>query len=275
MSNPEEASNYRHACAACKYQRRKCEANCLFALYFPADKANIFREVHKIFGVKNVTAILSSLSPHERERAVESLEWEAFAWKSDPVEGPLGLFKHLKRELQQLKNQQQQNGIIVPYSNYQTNHGVFALNHNAALGDFAHNPNINAANSAYGINPNIGMEQPFNSYAGLPQIRGGEIENHQVMVNNGIPMDSSYYRIQQEQGSALRKRLGADIVVQPFPTSHKQQMPHNNQMLGSFSMGPPTNSFGQHNDQQRESRRRRVFGHLPGPASQSQGRGFH
>ncbi|XP_038997122.1 LOB domain-containing protein 2-like [Hibiscus syriacus] len=275
MSNGEETSNSRHACAACKYQRRKCETNCLFAPYFPADKANNFREVHKIFGVKNLTAILSNRSPDERGRAVESLEWEAFAWKSDPVEGPLGLFKHLKRELEQLKNQQQQheNGTIVPYSNYQTDHGLFALNHNAALGNFAHNSNINAAKSGYGINPNIGMEQSFNSYAVLPQIRGGEIENHQVMVNNGIPIDS-YYGIPQAHGLALRKRGGADNVVQPSTTSHKRQMSQNNQMLGSFSMGPPTNSFGRHNHLQ-TGLQRRSPGYLPRPASQSQGRGLH
>ncbi|GMI82326.1 hypothetical protein HRI_001901900 [Hibiscus trionum] len=203
MSNAEEAPNSRHACAACKHQRRKCETDCLLALYFPADNANSFREVHKIFGIKNVTAILSSLSPDERVRAVKSLEWEASAWKNDPVEGPLGLFKQLKRELKQLKKQQQQqqqNSTIVPYSNHQTNSGLFELDRNAALGTFVPNSNMDAANFAYGI----GMELPFNSYAGLPLIGRGEIENHQVMVNNSIPMDS-YYRIPQER-SALQER---------------------------------------------------------------------
>ncbi|KAK8642086.1 hypothetical protein V6N13_011448 [Hibiscus sabdariffa] len=278
MSSAEEGSNSHHACAACKHQRRKCETNCIFAPYFPANKANNFREVHKIFGVKNMTAILSSRSSDERERAVESLEWEAFAWKNDPVEGPLGLFNQLKRELEQLKQQQrQQNNAIVPYSNYQTNSGgLFELNHNAAPATFLPNSSIDAANYGYFTNQNIGRELPLNSYAGLPQIRGGEIENHQVLVNNGIPM-ASYYRIPQvKERSALRERSGAaDNVVQPSTPSHKQEMLQSNQMWGSSSMGPPANSFDQHSYLQRESLRRRYHGNLPGPASQPQGGGLH
>ncbi|KAK8551505.1 hypothetical protein V6N13_119962 [Hibiscus sabdariffa] len=275
MSSAEEGSNSHHACAACKHQRRKCETNCIFAPYFPANKANNFREVHKIFGVKNMTAILSSRSSVERERAVESLEWEAVAWKNDPVEGPLGLFNQLKRELEQLK-QQQHNNAIVPYSNYQTNSGgLFELDHNAAPPTFLPNSNIDAANYGYFINPpNIGRELPLNSYAGLPQIRSGEIENHQVLVHNGIPM-ASYYRIPQvKERSALRDRSGgADNVVQPSTTPHKQEMLQSNQMWGNSSMGPPPNSFDQHSYLQRESQRRIYHGNLPGPASQSQPQG--
>ncbi|GMI91572.1 hypothetical protein HRI_002826500 [Hibiscus trionum] len=274
MSSAEEASNSRHACAACKHQRRKCETNCVFAPYFPANKANNFREVHRIFGVKNLTAILSSCSPDERERAVASLEWEAFAWKKDPVEGPLGLFKRLKREheqTEQLKQQQKQNDAIVPYSNYQTNSGLFEFDHNAAPVTFLPNPNFDAANFGYVFNPNIRSEPPLNSYTGLPQIRGGEIENHQVLVHNGIPMDS-YYKIPQvKDRSALRERSNGADNVQPKQEMLQQRNP---MLLATSSMGPPANSFAQHNYPQRESQRQRVHGNLPGPASQSQGRGL-
>ncbi|CAL1406364.1 unnamed protein product [Linum trigynum] len=39
-----------HACAACKYQRRKCTSECQLAPYFPSNKSEMFRNAHKLFG---------------------------------------------------------------------------------------------------------------------------------------------------------------------------------------------------------------------------------
>nr|XP_027108767.1 LOB domain-containing protein 6-like [Coffea arabica] len=96
--NNVEVGN-RPACSACKHQRKKCKKEeCPMLKHFPAEKADIFSAVHKVFGVSNVSKIIKVLEPHEQERAVESLEWEALGWKKDKVHGPLGMYKSLEEQ---------------------------------------------------------------------------------------------------------------------------------------------------------------------------------
>ncbi|BFI15987.1 hypothetical protein MPTK1_5g17835 [Marchantia polymorpha subsp. ruderalis] len=61
MSHTSGASSSSLPCAACKFLRRKCTAECVFALYFPADQPLKFYYVHRIFGVSNVSKILHDL----------------------------------------------------------------------------------------------------------------------------------------------------------------------------------------------------------------------
>ncbi|XWS19666.1 hypothetical protein CRYUN_Cryun31cG0035100 [Craigia yunnanensis] len=239
VENGEEALNFRHACAACKHQRRKCQNHCVLAPYFPATRANYFREVHKIFGVKNMTGILEHLSPQERKKAVESLEWEAFAWKEDPIEGPLGLMRKLEKELELLKNQQnsQQNIIVGPY---QTKSGLIGFNHNSA--GIVSNTNINATNFGYVNNPNFGLDVMTN-YAGLFQT-ADNIENQGP--DNYISVDP-YFPIPQGQGkgrSAILQERDLDAAVQTTTLLPKQEM-QINQILSNSAMRPVANSFNQ------------------------------
>ncbi|CAN6328226.1 unnamed protein product, partial [Urochloa humidicola] len=44
-------------CAACKFLRRKCQPDCVFAPYFPPDNPQKFVHVHRVFGASNVTKI--------------------------------------------------------------------------------------------------------------------------------------------------------------------------------------------------------------------------
>ncbi|PQQ04574.1 hypothetical protein Pyn_24249 [Prunus yedoensis var. nudiflora] len=82
--------NSRHACAACRHQRKKCDDDCVMAPYFTAEKEEAFRAVHKIFGVSNTSKLLKKLEDkNHRGRAAESFIWEACTWKQDPVNGPL------------------------------------------------------------------------------------------------------------------------------------------------------------------------------------------
>ncbi|KAF1861619.1 hypothetical protein Lal_00026007 [Lupinus albus] len=92
----EEGSNAnRHACAACRHQRRKCKEDCVLAPYFPMEKTQQYLAVHKVFGFSNMTKMLSKLVEQERKEAVESFQWEAMMWQQDPVHGPLGAYKKL------------------------------------------------------------------------------------------------------------------------------------------------------------------------------------
>ncbi|KAE9467926.1 hypothetical protein C3L33_00163, partial [Rhododendron williamsianum] len=51
MSNNPRANNTTtHACAACKYQRRKCAPDCVLAPYFPHHRQRQFLNAHKLFG---------------------------------------------------------------------------------------------------------------------------------------------------------------------------------------------------------------------------------
>jgi hypothetical protein len=75
------------ACAACKFQRRKCTPECLLAPYFPADQPKIFLNVHKLFGVSNIVKILKYLEPSQKKVAMDSIIIQANYRDKYPVHG--------------------------------------------------------------------------------------------------------------------------------------------------------------------------------------------
>ncbi|CAA7056908.1 unnamed protein product [Microthlaspi erraticum] len=91
-------------CAACKFLRRKCTQECVFAPYFPPDQPQKFAFVHKIFGASNVAKLLNELVSSQREDAVNSLFYEAEARLRDPVYGCVGLISILQHRLKQLQH---------------------------------------------------------------------------------------------------------------------------------------------------------------------------
>lgn len=98
------ASSSSSPCAACKFLRRKCTSECVFAPYFPPDQPHKFANVHKIFGASNITKLLNELPMHQREDAVNSLAYEADARVKDPVYGCVGAISVLQRQVAQLQN---------------------------------------------------------------------------------------------------------------------------------------------------------------------------
>ncbi|KAI3762151.1 hypothetical protein L1987_52576 [Smallanthus sonchifolius] len=97
------ASSSNSPCAACKFLRRKCQLECVFAPYFPPDQPQKFANVHKVFGASNVTKLLNELHPHQREDAVNSLAYEADMRLRDPVYGCVGVISLLQHQLRQLQ----------------------------------------------------------------------------------------------------------------------------------------------------------------------------
>ncbi|CAH1438265.1 unnamed protein product [Lactuca virosa] len=97
------ASSSNSPCAACKFLRRKCQPECVFAPYFPADQPQKFANVHKVFGASNVTKLLNELHPHQREDAVNTLAYEADMRLRDPVYGCVGVISLLQHQLRQLQ----------------------------------------------------------------------------------------------------------------------------------------------------------------------------
>ncbi|XP_055827222.1 protein ASYMMETRIC LEAVES 2-like [Solanum dulcamara] len=127
-------------CAACKFLRRKCQPECVFAPYFPPDQPQKFANVHKIFGASNVTKLLNELQPHQREDAVNSLAYEADMRLRDPVYGCVGVISLLQHQLRQL--QLDLSCAKSELSKYQNlggiastnNHGLLAAPHQHNLG---------------------------------------------------------------------------------------------------------------------------------------------
>ncbi|KAL8193398.1 hypothetical protein R6Q57_026533 [Mikania cordata] len=90
-------------CAACKFLRRKCTQECVFAPYFPPDQPQKFANVHKVYGASNVAKLLNDLPATKREDAVNSLAYEADARLRDPVYGCVGLISILQHRLKQVQ----------------------------------------------------------------------------------------------------------------------------------------------------------------------------
>ncbi|OVA14479.1 hypothetical protein BVC80_1037g13 [Macleaya cordata] len=103
----------RQACASCKHQRKKCAVDCVLHDFFPASKNADFQAVHRVFGVSNITKLLKSLrTSEERQKAIDSLVWEAQCRQRDPVSGSYGEFLKVFEELKLLRGHVQLHGIV-------------------------------------------------------------------------------------------------------------------------------------------------------------------
>lgn len=92
-------------CAACKYLRRKCTKDCLFAPYFPVNKQDKYAAVHKVFGASHVATLINDIHPNQRQDAMNSLAFEAQARILDPVYGCTRYICLLQRQLKYLQDQ--------------------------------------------------------------------------------------------------------------------------------------------------------------------------
>ncbi|KAK1297923.1 LOB domain-containing protein 27 [Acorus calamus] len=100
--NPERPSkntNNNQSCAACKFQRRKCTADCPLAPYFSAENQQDFNHVHRLFGVGNVLKITKNLDPIQRDDAMRSIVYESTVHAMDPVFGCRGITAHLQSQI--------------------------------------------------------------------------------------------------------------------------------------------------------------------------------
>ncbi|KAK4489832.1 hypothetical protein RD792_000476 [Penstemon davidsonii] len=88
------------ACAACKYQRRRCTPECLLAPFFPADQPKMFQNVHKLFGVKHIQNLLKELDPDQKAMAMKSIKFHAAMRDKYPVYGCLVEIQQLTYQIQ-------------------------------------------------------------------------------------------------------------------------------------------------------------------------------
>lgn len=95
--------NSNQACAACKYQRRKCPPDCILAPYFPHDRQKQFLNAHKLFGVSNITKIIRNLDQAEKDIAMRTIIFQSDTRASDPVGGCYRIIRQLQREIDYAK----------------------------------------------------------------------------------------------------------------------------------------------------------------------------
>ncbi|XP_065848675.1 LOB domain-containing protein 22-like [Euphorbia lathyris] len=101
-----ESQCHGHACAACKYQRRKCKPDCPLAPYFPPSSHRDFIAVHKLFGVSNILKTIRSFdSPAAKQASVNTMIFQAKARAADPVGGCHRIILILKNQILFYQNQ--------------------------------------------------------------------------------------------------------------------------------------------------------------------------
>lgn len=87
------------ACAACKYQRRRCHPKCPLAPYFPPDQPKLFQNAHKLFGVRNILKILENLDSEQKRIAMNSIICQANIRDRYPVHGCLEIIWQLRNQI--------------------------------------------------------------------------------------------------------------------------------------------------------------------------------
>jgi len=93
-------------CGACKFLRRRCVPECVFAPYFSTDQgAARFAAIHKVFGASNASKLLSHLPVADRCEAVVTITYEAQARLRDPVYGCVAQIFALQQQVAILQAQ--------------------------------------------------------------------------------------------------------------------------------------------------------------------------
>ncbi|KAJ1298777.1 hypothetical protein BS78_01G480000 [Paspalum vaginatum] len=93
-------------CGACKFLRRKCAAECVFAPHFCAeDGAAQFAAIHKVFGASNAAKLLQQVAPGDRSEAAATVTYEAQARLRDPIYGCVAHIFALQQQVATLQLQ--------------------------------------------------------------------------------------------------------------------------------------------------------------------------
>ncbi|KVH94270.1 LOB domain-containing protein 16-like [Cynara cardunculus var. scolymus] len=93
-------------CGACKFLRRKCATDCIFAPYFCSEQGPArFAAIHKVFGASNVSKLLLHVPVADRCEAVVTIAYEAQARIKDPVYGCVAHIFALQQQVACLQTQ--------------------------------------------------------------------------------------------------------------------------------------------------------------------------
>ncbi|KAK1407284.1 hypothetical protein QVD17_38898 [Tagetes erecta] len=93
------------ACAACKYQRKRCTPECALAPHFRPENPLVFRNAHKLFGVRNILRILKQINPNHKAEAMRSIMYEANMRDMFPVHGCLNVIRDFQYQIRQAEEE--------------------------------------------------------------------------------------------------------------------------------------------------------------------------
>ncbi|KAI3736744.1 hypothetical protein L2E82_26729 [Cichorium intybus] len=93
------------ACAACKYQRKRCTPECALAPHFRPEQTEIFKNAHKLFGVKNILKVLEQIDPSQKTEAMRSIIYQANMRDRFPVHGCYGIICQLQYQIRQTEKE--------------------------------------------------------------------------------------------------------------------------------------------------------------------------
>ncbi|CAI8608004.1 unnamed protein product [Vicia faba] len=193
--NPKN-NNTTQACAACKYQRRKCAPDCILAPYFPHDRHRQFINAHKLFGVSNINKIIKYLDPPLKDQAMRTIIFQSDMRANDPVGGCYRYIQDLQAQIEYHKNEldlvHQQLAILRAQQSQQqqqvNNYGdQVIMNQDSLLGFYNPSGSLAPAHYQYNIQPQ----------QDLPEIQEPEQEQYIMMqesnsssINSSTPLQN-------------------------------------------------------------------------------------
>ncbi|CAM8976721.1 unnamed protein product [Rhodiola kirilowii] len=105
-------------CGACRFLRRKCAPDCIFAPYFcPDQPPETFAAIHRVFGASNLSKLLLNLPSHDRCDAVLTIGYEAQARLTDPVYGCVAHIYTLQQQVASLQGELMQMRAQLAHNN--------------------------------------------------------------------------------------------------------------------------------------------------------------
>lgn len=217
-------------CAACKFLRRKCTQECVFAPYFPPDQPQKFANVHKVFGASNVAKLLNELNATQREDAVNSLAYEAEYRLRDPVYGCVGLISILQHKLKQM-----QDDLMNAKKELTTYIGPQAMlpmvQH---TGYIQQHPN----------NPSSSTMMPYNMQSALGLPTGMQQHGGQLMMRDPQQQQNQQQMIEAHQLAAVMAAREQQEMMRTY--EQQQQQPQQQQFNSGFDSAGPVTATGFH-----------------------------
>ncbi|KAJ9560159.1 hypothetical protein OSB04_005319 [Centaurea solstitialis] len=203
------------ACAACKYQRKRCTPECALAPHFRPEHTEIFKNAHKLFGVRKILRILEKIHPSQKTEAMRSIIYQANMRDRFPVHGCLGEIYHLQYQIRQAEKElyavlshlhfykQQQQQEITTIDEPPVEQQFVFFDHNSSYSDHGYNSNIN--NNSCGIHFDHSKENTSN------------------MGNDGMWVHEQSYNCNENSNSNDGKTL---VGLQQQPLTMQDEVTH-------------------------------------------------
>ncbi|CAA6658241.1 unnamed protein product [Spirodela intermedia] len=206
--SPGSAASPTQACAACKYQRRKCNPDCTLAPYFPADHHRQFINAHRLFGVSNILKTLRGLDHPQRTWAMKNITFQSNMRSQDAVGGCYRIIFDIQRQIEVGLADQEQ---LVRYLALCRAQAQARVNSQPFL------PDANVIGNPIADDHQLHQQQPFLYYcAGGGEASGSVVKTHEGGVDP--PPSSSPLRL-------CGIDLGQDLQRPENDEGHHERLP--------------------------------------------------